>query len=58
MATQPDPAPDTIEPGSPPEFEPLPDDPAPDSPPDEAPEIQPDIDQPGRGPGEVPPPPD
>ncbi|PZU60549.1 MAG: hypothetical protein DI547_02765 [Sphingobium sp.] len=62
MATQPEiPPPDTIEPQSPPEAPPF-------APPDEAPyreppEIPPDgpvpdIDEPGRGPAETPPPPD
>ena len=59
MATQPDPNPDTIDPGAPPEA-------PPQTIPDEAPghipgEIQPpspDRDNPGRGPIETPPPPD
>ena len=58
MATQPDPAPDTIAPGSPHESPPLPYDPAPDSAPDEMPPLSPDYDQPDVSPGEVPPPPD
>ena len=59
MATQPDPSPDTIDPGAPQEM-------PPDSPPNEAPmkeppgvePVSPDYDNPGRGPIETPPPPD
>ena len=58
MASQPEiPAPDTIQPQSPPE---VPGDPGPiESPGTEPPGFEPpgpDIDQPGRGPSEVPPP--
>ena len=57
MATQPDISPDTIDPQSPPESPPQPSEPIP-SEPQEVPEIAPgpDIDQPGRGPDETPPP--
>jgi hypothetical protein len=60
MATQPgEPAPDTIEPQSPPE---APVEPTPvEAPEDEPPGIyppEPDITEPGRGPSEIPPPPD
>lgn len=54
MATQPDPAPDTVEPIAPPEV-PLE---TPDSVPDEIEPPVPDHDNPGRGPIETPPPPD
>lgn len=54
MATQPDPAPDRIEPQPPPELPPQPDEPAPAVPPDETPGIPPDIDQPGTNPEETP----
>lgn len=54
MATQPDPAPDRIEPQSPPETPPIPGEPGPTSPPDEMPVIPPDIDNPDRGPQETP----
>lgn len=53
MATQPDPAPDRIEPGTPAETPPPFEQPAPGTP-DEAPGIGPDIDEPGTGPDEVP----
>ena len=55
MATQPDPAPDRIDPTSPPETPALPDDPAPPTGPDEAPELPPDFDQPDVSPPETPP---
>jgi hypothetical protein len=53
MATQPDPSPDIIEPGSPPEVTPQPLE-TPSYSPDEVPEVGPDIDEPGRGPDEAP----
>jgi hypothetical protein len=57
MATQPDIPPDIIEPQSPPESPPLPSDPVPGpGQPAETPPLGPDIDQPGRGPDEIPPP--
>jgi hypothetical protein len=55
MATRPESQPDTIDPQSPSEVPALPVDPQPDSPPAEAPDVSPDIDQPGRGPDEAPP---
>lgn len=54
MATQPDVPPDTIEPGSPPELVPVPNEAPPEYAPQEQPELPPDIDQPGIGPEEVP----
>jgi hypothetical protein len=55
MATQPDAPPDTIEPQSPPEVDPVPDDPSPSYPPDETPYLPPDFDQPDVSPQEAPP---
>ena len=54
MATQPDPAPDHVNPQSPPETPVLPDDPGVPYAPDETPTLPPDFDQPGIGPEEAP----
>lgn len=59
MATQPDPNPDIIEPGSPDEFPSTnPPDEAPTQEPPEIDPVQPDFDRPDRGVPETPPPPD
>ncbi len=52
MATQPDPAPNRIDPQSPPET-PEPNDPMPEGP-EETPPLSPDFDEPGFGPDEEP----
>lgn len=59
MATQPDPSPDTIQPGAPDEFpSQSPPNEAPMQEPDEIQPVQPDFDQPDRSIPETPPPPD